>query len=269
MSGGISQTTSTTFQKADGRTLTYTKQTSSTLLKVTLADTFRVSYNQNGGSGFIMIRMDGRDTSCYAGQYDAQGVGGDFHHPMVMTCVLAGVATGAHNFDVWIRSVSGGAVYLGWERSYPLLMVEEIANQNLSYSNGSSASGELSGDWAGVGARQVQHTVSAAGKTIRVTYSDTFRATANCGGRWGFYHVYVDGQPAGCGNAQYSYNSGSSAHDHHHQINQTCLVKNLAPGAHTFSIWSTTRYSWDGTACGSNFFGWNRGQNLLLVEELP
>jgi hypothetical protein len=41
-----------------------------------------------------------------------------------------------------------------------------------------------------------------------------------------------------------------------------CLVKGLSAGTHTFSIWSTT-------GCGSNYFGWNRGQNLLLVEEMP
>lgn len=269
MSGGASVTTRTTFQKAAGRTLTYTKQALSTVLKVTLADTFRVAYNQNGGAGTLMVRMDGSDTSCNTGQYDAQSTGGDFHHPMVMTCVLAGVSAGAHTFDVWIRSETGAEVYLGWERSYPLLMVEEVAPQNLTYFNGSSVSGELSGDWAGVGARQVQHTVSAAGKTMRVTYSDTFRAALNCNNRWGYYQLYVDGQPTGCSNGQYSYSSGATAHNHLHPVNQTCLVKNLTPGAHTFAIWSTNKHPGDGTTCGSNYFGWNRGQNLLLVEELP
>lgn len=266
--GGVFATTSTTFQQAPERTVNYTKQSASTLLKVTLADTFRVAYNTNGQWGFIMIRMDGNDTTCFTGQYDAQGANGNFHHPIVMTCVLPGVSAGAHIFNVWIRSVNGAETHIGWDRTYPLLMVEEIANQNLTYSNSASASGELSGDWAGVGGRQVQHTVSAAGKTIRVTYSDTFRATAGCGGRWGFFHLYVDGQQTGCGNGQYSA-SGSNAHDHHHPVNQTCVVRGLAPGPHTFAIWSTTRHPWDGTACGSNYFGANRGQNLLLVEELP
>ncbi|WP_224249812.1 DUF7151 family protein [Hyalangium gracile] len=268
MAGGPSGTTSTTFQKAAGRTVSYTKQAASTLLKVTLADTFRI--DSNGQAGTIMIRMDGSDTSCFTGQYDAQGTSGNFHHPFVMTCVLPGVPAGTHSFDVWIRSSSTSAqAYLGWERSYPLLLIEEIANQNLAYTNGRSASGELSGDWAGVGTRQVQHTVSAIGKTIRVTYSDTFRATGNCNGRWGYFQLYVDGQPTWCTTGQYAHNVGSSAHDHHHPTNQVCLVKGLTASPHTFAIWSSTRHTWDGTTCGSNYFGWNRGQNLLLVEELP
>ncbi|HYH96714.1 MAG TPA: hypothetical protein VD972_12125 [Hyalangium sp.] len=266
--GGESATSSSTYQKASGRTVNYTKQDANTLLKVTLADTFRSAYNQNGGWGTIMIRMDGNNTSCFTGQHDAQGTGGNFHHPIVMTCVLPAVATGAHTFDVWIRSDTGRDTHLGWERSYPLLMVEEVENQKLTYSNSSSESEELSGDWEGVETRQVQHTVSAAGKAVRVTYSDTFRGTFNCGAQWGYYQLYVDGQPTYCYNGQYSYNSGSTAHDHHHPVNQTCLVKGLTAGPHTFAIWSTTRH-WDGTACGTNRFGWNRGQNLLLVEELP
>lgn len=269
LSGTISSTTSTTFQQASGRALTYRKRSSSTLLKVTLADTFRVAYTRTGGSGVVMIRMDGQDTTCFSGQYDAQGTGGDFHHPIVMTCVLPGVAAGTHTFGVWIRSEDGAGVYMGRERSYPLLMVEEIASQNVTYTNGSSVSGELSGDWAEVAARQVQHTVSAVGKTLRVTYSDNFRGTAGCRARWGLYQLSVDGQPTYCINGQNSSNASTNNQDHHHPVNHVCLVRNLLPGPHTFAIWSTTKHPWDGTTCGSNLFGWNRGQNLLLVEELP
>ncbi|WP_224363181.1 DUF7151 family protein [Hyalangium versicolor] len=266
--GGITTVSGTTFRKAPGRTVTFTKQASSSLLKVTLADTFRISSNMSAGT--VLIKMDGFETSCSTGQYDGQGTNGDFHHPIVMTCVFPSVSAGAHTFDVWIRSSSTSAeAYLGWERSYPLLLVEEIENQKLAYTNGSSPSGELSGNWAGVGSRQVQYTVSAAQKTVRVTYSDTFRGTVGCNGSWGFYQLYVDGQPTGCITGQSSYNSGSSAQEHHHPINQTCLVRDLAPGPHTFAIWSTTVNPSNGTACGSNYFGWNRGQNLLLVEEMP
>jgi hypothetical protein len=263
--GGIFSTTSTTFQKAPGREVVYTKQAASTLLKVTLADTLRVGLNQNGGYGTLMVRMDGVDTSCYTGKFDSQGTGGDFHNPLVMTCILPGVAVGQHTFNVWLRADSGGEAKLGWARSYPLLMVEEIANQNLTYSNSSVASGEISGNWVGVGARWVLHTVSTAGKTLRVTYSDTFRSTVGCNGWWGFYQLYVDNQPSGCSNAQHSYNVGAGQ-DHHHPVNHVCLVKGLSPGPHTFSIWTST---YSNASCGSNHFGWHRGQNLLLVEELP
>jgi hypothetical protein len=266
--GGVVATTSTAYQQAPDRRVTYAKQSASTLLKVTLADTLRVAYNRNGEWGIVMVRMDGNDTSCYTGKYDAQGTGGNFHNPFVMTCVLPGVPAGSHTFSVWMRSVNGGEVHLGWERA-PLLVVEEISNQNLTYSNGNAESGELSGNWAGVGSRQVQHNVSAEGKTLRVTYSDTFRAVYSCNGRYGYFQLYVDNQPTNCINGQYVYSSGLPVQDHHHPVNQICLVKNLSPGPHTFSIWSTTRHSWDGTACGSNYFGRNRGQNLLMVEELP
>lgn len=259
--GGEISTASTTYQQAPGRTVVYTKQSASTLLKITLADTLRVGYIQNGGWGTVMIRMNGADTTCYTGKYDAQGTGGDFHDPFVMTCILPNVAAGRHTFNVWLRSENVGDVFMGWQRSYPLLLVEEIANQNLTYSNGSVHSGAISGAWAGVAARQVLHNVSASGKTLRVTYSDTFRAAYACNGQWGLYQLYVDGWPTGCQNGQYVYNSGA-VQDHHHPVNQVCLVKGLSSGVHSFSIWSTSN-------CGSNYFGWPRGQNLLLVEEMP
>jgi hypothetical protein len=261
-------TTSTSYVKMNGREVTFTKQSASTLLKVTLADTLRVGYNQNGGAGTVMVRLDGTNTSCYTGKYDAQGTGGDFHNPFVMTCILPNVSAARHTLDVTLSANSAGETYLGWDRSNPLLLVEELPNTGLTYSNVGIASGELSGAWAGVGTRQILHNISAAGKTVKVTFSDTFRAVAGCNGRWGFFQLYVDHQPTGCTNGQHVWNAGA-VQDHHHPANLTCIIPNLTPGYHTFAIWSTTQQSWDGSSCGSNYFGWNRGQNLLLVEELP
>jgi hypothetical protein len=168
--GGMFETKSTTdYVKASGRTVIHAKQSGSTLLKLTLADTLRVGYQQNGGDGIVMVRMDGTDTTCSHRKYDGQGAGGDFQDPFVMTCILSGVAAGSHTFDVWLRSISGEEASLGWNRSSLLLLVEELSSQNLTYSNGSVASGELSGAWAGVVGRQVQHNVSSAGKALRVT----------------------------------------------------------------------------------------------------
>ncbi|ATB40920.1 hypothetical protein CYFUS_006382 [Cystobacter fuscus] len=266
--GSPGGTTSSSLVKASGREVTFTKQSASTLLKVTLADTLRAGYAQDGGSATVMVRLDGVNTSCYTGKYDSQGAGGNFLNPFVMTCILPNVSAAQHKLDIaFSLNAGGGDAYLGWERSSPLLLVEELPNTGLTYSNMNIGSGELSGNWAGVGARQITHAVSAAGKTLKVTYSDTFRAVANCNGRWGFVQLYVDYQPTGCVNGQYVWNAGANQ-QHHHPMNLTCLVPNLTPGYHTFSIWSTTQHS-DGSSCGSNYFGWNRGQNLLLVEELP
>ncbi|WNG42743.1 hypothetical protein F0U60_00495 [Archangium minus] len=266
--GSPTTTTSTAYVKASGREVTFTKQSASTLLKVTLADTLRVGYNQNGGWGTVMVRLDGINTSCYTGKYDAQGTGGDLHNPFVMTCILPNVSAAQHRLDVALSANSAGEAYLGWERSNPLLLVEEVSNTGRTYSNMSFGSGEISGGWAGVGARQIIHNVSTGGKSVKVTYSDTFRAVAGCNGRWGFFQLYVDYQPTGCTNSQHAWVSGNVGQDHHHPANLTCIIPNLTPGNHVFSIWSTTVGS-DGVTCGSNHFGWNRGQNLLMVEELP
>lgn len=259
-------TTSTSYVKANGREVTFTKQSADTLLKVTLADTLRVGYFQDGGWGTVMVRLDGVNTSCYTGKYDEQGTAGDHYNPFVMTCVLPNVSAAWHTLDVLLAANSGGGAHLGWERSNPLLLVEELPNTGRTYSNVGVASGELSGAWASVGTRELTHNVSAAGKAVKVTYSDTFRATDGCNGRWGFFKLYIDHQPAGCGNGQYMWNSGS-VQDHHHPANLTCIIPDLTPGDHIFAIWSTTQH--EGSACGSNHFGWNRGQNLLMVEELP
>jgi hypothetical protein len=140
----------------------------------------------------------------------------------------------------------------------------------MSYSNNRGASGELGGDWAGVGGRWLFYNVGAPGKTLRLTYSDTFRSAGGCNAAWGYYQLYVDNQPTGCINGQYAYNAGA-VQSHYRPINEVCLIRNLPPGPHVFSISSTTRQSPDGTgtSCGNNYFGWNRGQPLLLLEELP
>jgi hypothetical protein len=260
-------TTSTGFVKANGREVSFTKRSSSTLLKVTLADTLRVGFVQNGGWGTVMVQLDGANTSCYTGKYDAQSTGGDFHTPFVMTCILPYVSAAWHTLSVALAANSGGEAYLGWQRSSPLLLVEEVSSTGITYSGTGFGSGELSGNWAGVGVRQILHNVSTSGKTLKVTYSDTFRSTLNCNGRWGFFQMYVDNQPTGCVNTQYAWNAGGPQ-DHHHPVNLTCLIPNLTPGYHTFAIWSSTLQP-DGSSCGSNYFGWNRGQNLLMVEELP
>ncbi|MFY0522846.1 DUF7151 family protein [Archangium gephyra] len=266
--GGPSATTSTSYVKMSGREVTFLKQSASTLLKVTFADTLRTGVNQNGGWGTVMVRLDGVNTTCYTGKYDAQGTGANMFNPFVMTCVLPNVSAAQHTLDVALSANSGAESYMGWERSNPLLLVEELPNTGLTYSNVSFASGEISGVWAGVGARQIVHNVSAPGKTVKVTFSDTFRAALNCNGRWGYFQLYVDYQPTGCINGQHVSNTGATQNNHYHPANLTCLVPNLTPGFHTFSIWSTTQHP-DGSSCGSNYFGWNRGQNLLLVEDLP
>jgi hypothetical protein len=261
-------TASTSLVKVNGREVTFTKQSTSSLLKVTLADTFRVSLVQDGASATVMVRLDGAVTGCYTGKQDAQGRGANIINPFVMTCILSNVSAGRHQLDVaFSHTTGGGDAHLGWERSSPLLLVEELPNTGLTFSSMNIGSGELSGDWAGVGARQIAHNVSLPGKTLKVTYSDTFRAVANCNNKGGSFQLYVDYQPTGCINGQFVSSAGP-AQNHHHPMNLTCLVPNLMPGYHTFSIWSTTLQK-DGSTCGSNFFGWNRGQNLLMVEELP
>jgi hypothetical protein len=269
-SGSEASTTSTAYVKAPGREVTFLKQSAATLLKVTFADTFGVAFNQNGARGTVMIRLDGANTTCYTTQYDHQGVGADIRTPFVLTCILPNVSATWHTLHVAFMVPSGnvGTPRLGWARSNPLLLVEEIPNTNLTYSNTSVASGELSGNWSGVSARQILHNVSTAGKTVKVTYSDNFRAAYARNGCKGNFQLYVNNQPSGCANGQAVGNSGGGAQDHHHPVNLTCIVPNLAAGVHTFAIWSTTLQD-DGSSCGSNYFGWNHGQNLLLVEELP
>ena len=57
--------------------------------------------------------------------------------------------------------------YIGWERSYPLLLVEEIAagSSAVTWSSTSTAQGELTGtgSWAQISGRSVTHNVTATG----------------------------------------------------------------------------------------------------------
>lgn len=274
-SGDDVVTTSATLVQAPGRNVTYNKKNASTLLKLTYSDTLRVGEGQSPGTGMVMIRMDGADTTCQFAQYVHVGgssAAADIHHPFVETCVLAGVAPGDHTFTVWFKSMSGGQAYLGWGRWHRTLLVEEVPTAGRSYQTTSMESGELSGGWAGVPGRQVTHTVSAPGRTVKVTFSDDFRANKGCNGTAGSYQIFIDGNPSRCYGAEALWNGGPSpSNDQHYPINQTCIFHDMSAGPHVFAVYSTSNniYSGSPTTCGSNDFGWNRGQSLILVEELP
>lgn len=283
--GGADWTTmSPTFVQVPDRTASYTKKAANTLLKVTLSDDLRVGYNQNGGWGTVMIRQDGIDTPCYFGSYDVAGTNSDFHLPISSTCLLTGVAAGNHTYTVWASANSAttgntGQLYMGWGRggAGTLLVVEEVPSTNLAYKviNNSAATptatAELSSQaYSAVPGRQVSYTPTGANKTVKVTFSDTFRNNYTCNGSWGSMQLYVDSTPTGCIMGKYSANA-AAAEDHHQPFVMTCVVPNLSATAHIFEIWHRTTSSGgtNASACGTNFFGWTRGQVLLLVEELP
>lgn len=269
-------TMASTFVKATGREVTYTKKSDATLLKVTLSDTLRVAYNQSS-QGHVAITMDG-EYVCTVGKFTDPGPSatGNFHTPLVVTCIVdKPVPRGDHVFDVRVRSGAPGTapvgeVRLGWGRPQRLLLVEEISRDGVSYAVMNQVIGELQGDWSAVGGRLVIRDVSAAAKTVKFTYSDTFRANNGCSGAGGFFQLYVDQVPTGCMNGVYSSITGK-IQNHFLPINLTCVVPGITPGRHVFSVYQTT---WTNgvpaSHCGSNNFGgFDRSQALLLVEELP
>lgn len=271
-------TTSTALVQAAGRSVKYTKKVDATILKVTYADTLRVGYRQDPGEGYVMVRRNGVDTPCAIGKKDGQGTTGNFQDPFVVTCILAGVGAGDHEFSVWARAAKWGGtdvgqLYLGWSRS-PLLLVEELpaTSPTRSYAIPASVTGEVSGAWSAVTDRQVLHTVTAPGKTLKITYSDTFGgALGPCNAAPSFFQLYVDGAPTGCMNNMFVDVGSNLPQAHHHPINHTCLVPGLAPGQHAFAIYHTNMNinAQTPTSCGTNMFGFGRGQAALIVEELP
>jgi hypothetical protein len=274
--------TSTAYVQADGRTLTHTKQTASSLIKITLADTIRASYFTNGGYAYFAVMVDGAalPKPCEGMSYDSIGAtatGNDFHHPMVMTCIAESLAAGPHTYTVWLKAAGPGQVMLGWDRSYPLLMVEEVEpGGGIDYHLGTKTT-ELSGSlnaWAVAPDRYVIHDVSSTSKAIKITYSDTMRAGYISGntaadGNGGYVDVFYDdgsvekSVPGDCMAAAYHYNGLTATQDHHFPLNMVCIVRGVSPGPHTFTL------RFQNHTGGSIVLGGGRGQSLMMVEDMP
>lgn len=254
---------STTWVQAADRDVAYTKQSTSSLLKVTISDTLRAGY-PTYGEAHVLVRMDGADTTCRVTTYDnSGGVTADFHAPFVATCVLPGVAAGPHVFSVWLSSsvAAANSGSLGYLAS-SLVLVEEIDAAGVSYINGPSYSGDVSSTVdTQIAGRSLSINVTTPG-IYKLTYSDTFRPAGTCNAASGFYTIYGNGVASVATNGAHFNLAGlgSATQDHYRAINETSLWS-LSAGTHTFTVWGRAD-------CGANSFGYDRGQVLMLLEPL-
>ena len=280
------ETADESYQPAPDRTVSYQKKGGAeTLLKVTLADTLGVGLD--GGTAFAAVRMARNggpieDTDCSLYQHEGQNTSADLRDPFVATCVLPELASGAYSLSVWLRSggAEGGRAVLGSNRSYPLVLVEELSVAGRSFVKASAMSDPVSGDggvWQQVTSSgneylSVTHHASSTTTNVRITYSDTFRG-ATCNGHVGLVAVREDGHETSCsaGVSSYSEHLEVQRQQRPRPINLTCVLPVTPNSDHTFSIWS---HVWHDsgvtldTNC-TNRFGASRGQRLLLVEDLP
>lgn len=252
-------TTSASPAPATGRSLSYVKQSATTVLKLTVSDTLRATTTT--GDARVVVRMDGADTTCALSTADAQGgEANEYHAPFVMTCVLAGVPAGTHAFSVWFSANGGGVASLGGATEHSLVLVEERDATNLSFTGAASSTADLvNTTFAPVPGRALTVFVPTAGR-YKLTYSDTFRAAGgSCNGQAGYYGVWLDGVSAERDNAL-RFGGSNAVQDHPRGINHTSVWW-LQPGSHTFAIHARTD-------CGANVFGWQRGQVLMLLEPM-
>jgi hypothetical protein len=280
------ETADVSYQAVPERAVSYQKKGGAeTLLKVTLADTLGVGID--GGTAFAAVRMARNggpieDTDCVLYQYEAKNMSADLRDPFVATCVLPELPPDSYSFSVWLRSGSaeGGRAVLGSNRSYPLVLVEELPAAGISFAKASAMSDLVSGD-AGIWQRatssgneylSVAHHASSTTTNVRITYSDTFRG-ATCNGHAGLVAVRDDGHETSCRTGVNSYSEHMEAQrlQRPRPINLTCVLPVTPNSDHTFSIWSQVWHESGVTpdmAC-TNRLGQNRGQRLLLVEDLP
>ena len=255
--------------KADGREVTFQKSAADSVVKLTYADTVVASYKCNDGTAFVQVRMDGNPlvADCYTTKRSGvAGTGGtNTQDPVVMTCVVPLSDTDEHTYSVW-RKNTGCGLGLGWGR-HPLLLVEEVPKSEISYTLAPSAVGPLGpcegGCLVTAAGRSVEHTVSPSATGLKLTYSDTFESSTGCNGGIGFASIYMDGEPLKhpC-LARMGFVTSTGTHDHRFPLNLTCTVPAPTPELHTFTV------KWGASGCGSVTLGAERGQRLLMVEEL-
>lgn len=254
----------TTLSPAPGRTVSYTKQSSSTWLKVTLADTLRGT--TTNGEGVVELRMDGASTECSTGSSDAQAntaIAADIHTPFVLTCVLRNVPAGPHSFEVRFGRAGpqAGEALIGYGRIASTLLVEELDSTDRFIATTNTVSGDIASSmFVAVPSRTLSANITRPG-LYKLTYSDTFGGGRNSstGGCTGTYRINT----SNAFNSMYSFiNTGSNPpQDHHRSINQVSLWNIPAAGLFTFTV--QTR-----SDCGTNYFGYLRGQALLLLERV-
>lgn len=243
---------------ATPHTLTYVKQSASTVLKLSMSDTLRAGIGA-GGEGRVMVRQDGLDTTCHFKSYDYQGgQSGNSHAPFVLTCVLPNVSAGSHTYTVWLSAGSPEA-YLGALTGNRLLLVEEKEPSGLTYVNGPSASGDITaGANTQVAGRSLTVNIATAG-VYKLTYSDTFRPGGTCNPAVGSFTLYNNGTELPLTGAMH-FGADNAVQDHYRAINMVWTL-GLVPGSYTFTIWANA-------PCGANSFGWERGQVVMLLEPL-
>lgn len=277
------------YQPVPGRTVTYQKQHGpETWLKVTLADTLAVGVGADAGSAFVAVAMNGEppeDAGCAFQQWDDRSTPSELHDPFVSTCLYPNLQSGAYAFGVWLRSQAGpgnaeGKAVMGSNRSYPLLLVEELPAAGRSFARAETASDFLqSAEWQPVKTPageylSVQHTAGANVEFVRITYSDTLLG-AICNGY--VTKLGVRGGPNGdvwtpctTGLASYS-NPAPVNRGHRRPINLTCVLP-VSPESRTqkYSLWAMSVLAGTepvDTSCNSRLGVF--GQRLLLVEDLP
>jgi hypothetical protein len=120
---------STEWAQANGRQVQFTATSNAQVFKVSYSDTIRGSYFCNGGQAFVQLELDGQPTHCIRGVHHATdiGTGQDHHMPFHHTCLLGNLSPGSHTLTVHQRIGVCGSMYLGVNRSYPLLQVEPLA----------------------------------------------------------------------------------------------------------------------------------------------
>jgi len=268
----VSNSYNADWSQVTGRTVTHSKASPTSLIRLTLSDTFRGNYPTNACPGFWEIRVDGAaapEACSWAKYANTAGSGGNDHHtPGVIQCMFETLGTGSHEYTLWQRSNTTACdTYTGWNRSYPLLMVEELDENDasMSYSRTGGTTGEFTNSgWSQVGGRTVTHTVTADNKPLKITLSDTLRGSHTCSGGSVRVQVYVDGAPMAqpCQVADYRAVGNGASQDYHWPFHLVCYNDSLAAGDHEFTVW------WQTENCGTAYMGWNRSQNLLMIEEL-
>ncbi len=242
------------------RKATLFKQRNETYLKITVTDNVRFGHGATGAtSGTYSVLVNGAWLNCATGVSSRNGsnTANEIYYPLAMVCVLPGLRAGLYEFETFVVGNMGTA-YVGWNSLDAQTVVEELNDGRFAYTATSDETLVASPTPAQAAMRTVTYVKQGAATLLKVTLSDSLRATNGLGGE-GHVRVRMDGVDTSC-SLMTSDAQGGDLNEYSAPFVMTCVLAGVPVGPHVFTVWLSA-------LGGQASLGGTTEHSMLLIEE--
>jgi hypothetical protein len=248
-----------------GRTMSFSKGSSATAMKLTYVDNLRV-YG-NGKACYWRIRVDGKNCpiDIWNGKHTSHASDND-HTPHALIGSCGGLSAGSHVMSIYLWRSGGADCYTGWSASGArdaFFMEAEEINPKGQFTHKMFTVGDDGRDGGTLNGVVMNFDKRSDKTHLRITWATNLRVRAhnNKGGAECHWELRVDGQscpaPSKIGASMHSQNNDND----HIPIAITGWCQNIKKGPHSLSVYISRNGG--NTDC---YTGWNN-QDYMEVWE--